>query len=175
VGRNEGYVVVGVSHDTPEFAVRAIRSWWVRVGRRVYPAQTQLLIEADCGGSNGHRCLTWKAHLQDFADEFGLTITVTYYPTGASKWNPIEHRMFNLISANWAGQPLETYETVLKHIKTTRSASGFRCTARLDQKGYSTGRKVSQEEAASLRVRRHHLFPHWNYTIRPRVTRRSGS
>jgi hypothetical protein len=105
-GRNEGHVVVGVSHDTPEFAVRAIRSWWVRVGRRAYPDPIQLLIEADCGGSNGNRCLTRKARLQDFAGDFGLTITVTHYPSGASKWNPIEHRMFNLISANWAGQPL---------------------------------------------------------------------
>jgi hypothetical protein len=174
VGRNKGYVVVGVSHDTPEFAVRAIRSWWVRVGRKVYPDRTQLLIEADCGGSNGNRCRAWKARLQDFADEFGLTITVTHYPTGASKWNPIEHHMFNLISANWAGQPLESYETVLKHIKTTRSTTGFQCRARRDPKSYPTGRKVSQDEAASLRVRSHRSFPHWNYTIRPRVTRRSG-
>jgi Rhodopirellula transposase DDE domain len=171
VGRNTGYVVVGVSHDTPEFAARAIRSWWVRVGRKVYPDHTQLLIEADCGGSNGNRCLAWKARLQDFADEFGLTLTVTHYPTGASKWNPIEHRMFNLITANWSGQPLESYETVLKHLKTTRSTTGFQCLARLDTKSYATGGKVSQEDAASLRVRTHRLFPHWNYTIRPRVTK----
>jgi hypothetical protein len=171
VGRNKGYVVVGVSHDTPAFAVRAIRSWWVSVGRKIYLDHTQLLIEADCGGSNGNRCRAWKAQLQDFATEFGLTITVTHYPTGASKWNPIEHRMFNLISANWAGQPLESYETALKYLKTTRSTTGFECRARLDLKSYPTGRQVSQEEAASLCMRRHRLFPHWNYTIRPRATR----
>ena len=175
VGRNEGYVIVGVSHDTPQFAVGAIRSWWVRVGRKVYPGQRHLLIEADCGGSNGNRCLAWKIRLQDFADEFELSITVTHYPTGASKWNPIEHRMFNLISGNWAGQPLEGYETVLKYIRTTRSATGFRCTARLDKKVYSTGVKVSREEAVSLHLRKHKLFPHWNYTIRSHLTRRSGS
>jgi hypothetical protein len=175
VGRNKGYVVVGVSHDTPEFAVRALRSWWVRVGRKVYPDHTQLLLEADCGGSNGNRCLAWKARLQDFANEFGLTITVTHYPTGASKWNPIEHRMFNLISANWAGQPLESYETVLKYLKTTRSTSDFQCLARIDTKSYATGGKVSREEAANLCVRSHRLFPHWNYTIRPSVTKRSES
>jgi Rhodopirellula transposase DDE domain len=175
VGRNKGYVVVGVSHDTPEFAVRAIRSWWVRAGRKVYAPHSQLLIEADCGGSNGNRCRAWKARLQDFADEFGLTITVTHYPTGASKWNPIEHRMFNLISANWSGQPLESYETMLKYLKTTRSTAGFQCLAQLDPKNYPTGKKVSKEEVARLRVRRHPLFPHWNYTIQPRVLKQAGS
>ena len=168
VGRNQGYVVVGLSHDTPEFAVAAIRSWWVRVGRRAYPEQTEILIEADCGGSNGNRCWMWKARLQDFASEFDLTITVTHYPTGASKWNPIEHRCFNLISGNWAGQPLENYETMLKYIRTTKSASGFRCQARLDKKVYATGIKVSPEEVAGLRLERHEIFPHWNYTIHPR-------
>lgn len=169
VGRNTGYVVVGVSHDTPEFAVSAIRSWWVNMGRKVYAPHRQVLIEADCGGSNGNRCHAWKVRLHAFADEFDLIITVTHYPTGASKWNPIEHRMFNLISANWSGQPLESYETLLKHLKTTRSTVGFRCRARMDTKHYAPGRKTSKEEVARLRVRTHRLFPHWNYTIRPRV------
>jgi hypothetical protein len=175
VGRNKGYVVVGVSHDTPEFAVRAIRSWWVNVGRKVYSPHTQVLIEADCGGSNGNRCHAWKARLQDFADEFGLTLTVTHYPTGASKWNPIEHRMFNLISTNWSGQPLESYEIMLNYLKTTCSPAGFQCLARLDAKSYRTGRTVSKEEVARLRLRRHPIFPHWNYTIQPRVPKQSGS
>ena len=168
VGRNHGYMVIGVSHDTADFAVAAIRSWWVNVGRQVYPRATTLLIEADCGGSNGNRCWAWKARLQDFATEFNLTITVTHYPTGASKWNPIEHRCFNLISGNWAGQPLESYETMLKYIRTTKSAAGFRCHARLDKRSYATGRKVSSEEVASLCIEKHEMFPHWNYTIRPR-------
>jgi len=175
IGRNTGYVVVGVSHDTPEFAVRAIRSWWVNVGRKRYSPHTQVLIEADCGGSNGNRSHAWQARLQDFADEFGLTITITHYPTGASKWNPIEHRMFNLISANWSGQPLESYETLLNYLKTTRSTAGFQCLARLDAKSDRTGRTVSKEEVARLRVRRHRSFPHWNYTIQPRVLKQSPS
>jgi hypothetical protein len=166
VGRNQGYLVIGTSHDTPAFAVAAIRSWWIQVGRKAYPGQRHLLIEADCGGSNGNRCRAWKARLRDLAGEFGLTITVTHYPTGASKWNPIEHRCFNLISGNWAGQPLESYETVLKSIRTTKSATGFRCRARLDKAVYATGIKIPSGEVASLRLEQHKVFPHWNYTIR---------
>jgi hypothetical protein len=175
VGRNEGYVVIGTSHDTSEFAVAAIRSWWVEVGRKAYPGVRELLIEADCGGSNGNRCWAWKARLQDLADEFNLAITVTHYPTGASKWNPIEHRCFNLISGNWAGQPMESYETMLKYIRTTKSATGFRCRARLNKKVYATGIKISPEEQARLRLEKHEMFPHWNYTIRPRLKPQDGS
>jgi len=169
VGRNRGYVVVGVSHDRAAFAVASIRSWWIQAGRKAYAGATELLIEADCGGSNGNRCRAWKAGLQDLADEFALTITVTHYPTGASKWNPVEHRCFNLISGNWAGQPLESYETVLKYIRATRAASGFRCQARLDKRAYATGMKISPEEVANLCIEKHKVFPHWNYTIRPRL------
>ena len=169
VGRNQGYVVVGVSHDTAAFAVARGRSWWVHTGRTFYASASELLIEADCGGSNGNRCRAWKAHLQELADEFTLTITVTHYPTGASKWNPVEHRCFNLISGNWAGQPLESYETILKHIRTTKSASGFCCQARLDKRAYATGVRISKEEMANLCIEKHKLFPHWNYTIRPRL------
>ena len=103
---NDGYVVVGTSHETPAFAVAAIRRWWMEVGRRRYPEARRLLIEADGGGANGCRKWAWKVALQRLADEFGLIITVTHYPPGASKWNPIDHRMFSLISANWAGEPL---------------------------------------------------------------------
>jgi hypothetical protein len=171
LGRNQGYVVIGTSHDTPAFAVASIRSWWIRAGRNAYPGQTKLLVEADCGGSNGNRGWAWKARLQDFANEFSLTITVTHYPTGASKWNPIEHRCFNLISGNWAGQPLESYETVLKHIRTTKSTTGFHCQACLDKKAYATGIKLLPEEVARLRIERHKVFPHWNYTIHPCIER----
>jgi hypothetical protein len=166
-GRNTGYVVVGTSHDTAEFATAALRTWWLRQGRRYYPAATRLLIEADSGGANGNRVWAWKAGIQRLADEIGLTITVAHYPAGASKWNRIEHRMFNLISGNWAGQPLETYETVLNFIRTTKSNTGFRCRARLDTTAYKTKVKVPKEEKAALRISFHNALPQWNYTIRP--------
>jgi Rhodopirellula transposase DDE domain len=165
---NAGYVVIGTTHQTAAFAVRAIRSWWLRVGRRRYSGASRLAIEADSGGANGNRCWAWKLGLQDMADEFGLTITVGHYPAGASKWNPIEHRMFNLISANWAGEPLTSYELMLKHIRTTRSSTGFQCRASLDTRFYPTKIKVSDEAKATVRLSRHIVLPNWNYTIRPR-------
>lgn len=169
LGRNQGYVSVGTSHNTAEFAVASIRAWWQKVGRKAYPGQKHLLIEADCGGANGNRCRLWKMGLQALADEFGLIITVTHYPTGASKWNPIEHRMFNLISANWAGQPLDSYETILNHIRTTTSTTGFRCQAQLDTTAYELHKKASNRDFATLHLRAHKRFPQWNYTIYPRT------
>lgn len=169
IGHNQGYVVVGTSHDTAEFAVNAIRSWWLKLGRHLYPGETHLLIQADGGGSNGHRPRLWRVKLQQVADEFGLIITVTHYPTGASKWNLVEHRMFNLISANWAGHPLDSYETMLNFIRTTTSTTGFCCQADLDTAVYETGVTVSEEELAQVRLRPHRRFPNWNYTIYPRV------
>ena len=169
VSRNRGYVSVGRSHDTPEFAVASIRAWWVVVGRKASRGHPHLLITADCGGSNGHRSLRWKTSLQQVADESGLSIPVTHYPPGASKWNPIEHRMFSLISANWAGHPLDSYETLLNHMRTTRSSTGFRCHARLDTHRYATRLRMSPEEVVRLRGRPHKLFPHWNYTIFPHI------
>jgi DDE family transposase len=167
LGRNAGYVVIGTSHETAAFAVAAIRRWWLAVGRAAYPAARRLLIEADCGGANGNRRLAWKAGLQGLADEFGLIITVTHYPPGASKWNPIEHRMFSLISENWAGEPLVNYETMLKYIRRTRSATGFHCRARLDRTVYKKGVKVSREERSAIRLRPRSVLPQWNYTIWP--------
>ncbi len=170
IGRNQGYVSVGTSYNTAEFAVASIRAWWLNVGRQAYPGQRHLLIEADCGGANGNRCRLWKVGLQDLADEFRLIITVTHYPTGASKWNPIEHRMFNLISGNWAGKPLDSYETILNHIRTTTSTTGFRCQAQLDTTDYELHKKVSNKAFEALRLRSHKRFPQWNYTIYPRTT-----
>ncbi len=164
---NDGYAVVGTSHETPEFAVAAIRRWWLVVGRRRYPKARRLLIQADGGGANGSRRWAWKVALQRLADEFDLIITVTHYPPGASKWNPIEHRMFSLISANWAGEPLVSYETVLKYLRTTRSEAGFHCRACLDTKPYPTGLKVKPEEQARVRLRPRRVLPQWNYTIWP--------
>jgi hypothetical protein len=167
VAHNDGLVVVGTSHETPAFGVAAIRRWWLLVGRCRYPRTQRLLIEADGGGANDSRKWEWKAALQELADEFGLTITVTHYPPGASKWNPIDHRMFSLISDNWAGEPLVSYETILKYIRTTRSATGFHCRACLDTHDYPTGVKVSPEEKASIRLKPRDVLPKWNYTIRP--------
>lgn len=169
VGRNLGFVGVGVSHDTPEFAVATIRAWWFQVGRYAYPGQRHLLLQADGGGSNGYRERLWKLRLQEFADEANLIITVTHYPTGASKWNLIEHRMFSEISTNWAGQPLDSYETILKYIRTTTTAAGFRCRAHLNTTLYLTGVKVSDEQFRRLRLRPRKVLPQWNYSLYPRI------
>lgn len=165
--RNEGYVAVGTSHQTPEFAVTAIRHWWRQSGCHQYPNARQLLIEADCGGANGNRSWRWKFGLQQLADEFALTITVTHLPTNASKWNPIEHRLFCHIEANWAGEPLRDYETVLKFIRTTRTDTGLQVWAHLDKKVYLTGLKIAAEQRAQINLRTHRARPHWNYTIAP--------
>lgn len=167
LARNEGYVVVGRSHETPAFAVAAIRAWWLEVGQHAYPGCHQLLIEADSGGANGHRNWLWKVGLQALADEFDLTITVTHYPTSASKWNPIEHRLFSPISGNWAGQPLSSFEMVLKFIRTTRTETRLRCRARLDRRKYATGLKVTKEQKAQVRFGRRRILPKYNYIIRP--------
>jgi len=168
VTRNTGFVVVGTSHQTPEFATAVIRRWWMKEGQRIYEKKKQVLIEADCGGANSHRCWLWKWGLQQIADEFGLTITVTHLPTSASKWNPIEHKLFCHIELNWAGQPLVSYETVLKYIRTTRTETGLRCQAYLDTKKYKTGLKITPQQKAQLNLKPHRVLPQWNYTIHPR-------
>jgi hypothetical protein len=175
LARNDGYVVVGTSHDTPTFAVAAIRRWWRVVGRRRYRGAKRLLIEVDSGGSNDYRKWEWKVALQALADETGLAITVTHFPPGASKWNPIDHRMFSLISGNWAGEPLTSYELVLKFIRATRSSTGFRCRACLDRKQYQTRRRVLPEEKARVRLYRRKVLPQWNYTILPHTRPSNGS
>jgi Rhodopirellula transposase DDE domain len=167
VAFNDGMVVVGTSHETPSFAVAAIRRWWLEVGRRRYARTRRLLIEADAGGANDARKWEWKVALQGLADEFGLTITVTHYPTGASKWNPIDHRMFSLISANWSGEPLVNYETILGYIRRTRSGQGFHCRARLDRTVYPKRSKATTEAKNRVRLKRRRVLPKWNYTIRP--------
>jgi hypothetical protein len=164
---DDGLVVVGTSHETPSFAVAAIRRWWLEIGRRRYSGKRRLLIEADGGGANDARKWAWKVALQGLADEFGLIITVTHYPPGASKWNPIDHRMFSLISANWAGEPLVSYETILGYIRRTRSSSGFHCRADLDESDYPVGYKVRPEAKAQVRLKPRPVLPKWNYTIWP--------
>jgi Rhodopirellula transposase DDE domain len=175
LARDDGYVAVGTSHDAPTFAVAAIRRWGLAVGRHRYPGARRLLIEADSGGSNDPRKWEWKVALQALADETGLVITVAHFPPGASKWNPIDHRMFSLISGNWAGEPLTSYETVLKYIRGTRSSAGFRCRASLDRKRYEAQPRVLPEERGRVRLQRRKVLPQWNYAIKPHTHPGKGS
>lgn len=167
---NQGFVVVGISHQTPEFAVACIRRWWYKVGRKQFPNKNHLLLQADCGGANGNRLWTWKYALQKFANEFDLMISVTHLPTSASKWNLIEHRLFCYIEQNWAGEPLIDYETVVKFIRTTKTETGLRCQAFLDRTEYETGNHITQEQKASIHIQFHRVLPRWNYTISPYKT-----
>jgi hypothetical protein len=169
LARNEGYVVVGTSRETPQFVTAALRQWLRAKGWRRC-RQGRLAIEADCGGGNGNRCWGWKAGLQELADEFDLTITVGHFPPSASKWNWIEHRLFSAISKNWSGQPLVSYETILQFIRTTTTATGLRCEACLDQREYPAKVEVTAAERNRIRLKRHRVLPQWNYTIRPRNT-----
>jgi len=161
---------VGVSHDTSAFAAGAIAHWWRQEGSARYPRSRQLLILGDTGGSNGARRRAWKTELQSqLADSLGLTLTVAHYPTGASKWNPIEHRLFSEISKNWAGEPLDTYQKILKFIRSTKTQTGLSVTAHLDRRQYPTGNEPTPEQLQSLRLRPHEVLPKWNYTISPNL------
>ncbi len=167
---NQGSVYVGTSGDTPQFAVAAIARWWEETGRVVYPGADQLLILADAGGSNGGRPRLWKQQLQErVCDHLGLTVTVCHYPTGCSKWNPIEHRLFSQISLTWAGTPLRTWETLLGCIRATTTAAGLAVDACLLDGEFPTGQTVSNAEMTALLLDRHEVCPIWNYTIRPRL------
>jgi hypothetical protein len=170
VRHNEGHMVVGITHETAEFVIAAIRRWWLEIGSIRYTGSRKLLIQADSGGANACDSWLWKVGLQTLADEFQLAITVTHYPTGASKWNLIEHRMFSIISRNWAGQPLISYETMLKFIRTSKTKTGFRCLAFFDRRKYQTKCKVSLVEKENLNLHLHNVFPLWNYTVKPHVT-----
>jgi hypothetical protein len=175
VDLNEGFVNVGVSRETAEFAVESIRRWWKLVGRRNYPKAKSLLICADCGGSNGSRRRGWKYHLQEFADEYGLSVTVCHYPPGTSKWNKVEHRMFSFISLNWQGKPLMSYQTVVNLIGATRTKRGLRIKARLDTREYQKGIVITKEQMESIQLKRHRTHPNWNYTIASRTCRKHRS
>jgi Rhodopirellula transposase DDE domain len=162
-------VYVGMSADTPEFAVEAISRWWADHGRALYGETASLLILADAGGSNGCRPRLWKERLQSqLSDALGLTITVCHYPTGCSKWNPIEHRLFSQISLNWAGQPLRTLETMLGWIRGTTTRTGLTVSAHWLQSLFETGKTVSEKVMKTLHLTRHAICPQWNYTICPR-------
>jgi Rhodopirellula transposase DDE domain len=167
LSHNEAWVSVGVSSDTAEFAVETIREWWQRLGRRRYPEARRLLITADSGGSNSCRNRLWKVELQGFADETGLEIEVCHFPPGTSKWNKIEHRLFCHVTRNWRGQPLETYEIVVHLIGSTTTESGLAVHADLDAAKYEKGRKVTDEEFATVNLRPSRFHGEWNYVIRP--------
>src|SRR6266567_2182261 len=170
LGQNAGWVNVGMDHDTATFAVESIRRWWNAVGQDQYPEAKRLLISADGGGSNGSRVRLWKWELQQLADETGLSITVCHLPPGTSKWNKIEHRLFAWISQNWRGKPLTSYAVILKLIAATTTEAGLTVQCQLDTNTYPAGRKISDEEMATLSIQPDSFHGEWNYTILPRTT-----
>ena len=168
LGKNLGWVSVGVDHDTAVFAVNAIRRWWRDMGRKVYPKARSLLITADSGGSNGSRLRLWKWELQKFADQTGLTLKVHHLPPGTSKWNKIEHRLFSFISQNWRGKPLLTRAAVVNLIGATRTGTGLRVRCVLDTGLYPPKISVSDEQMASIDLLPDDFHGDWNYAIKPR-------
>jgi hypothetical protein len=169
--RNEGWVSVGIAHDTAAFAVRSIRRWWQHMGRPVYRDAASLLITADAGGSNGARLRLWKWELQQLANRTGLTITVCHFPPGTSKWNKIEHRLFSHIAMNWRGTPLVDLATIVSLIGATRSDAGLHVRAELDRGRYPAGVTVTDAQMAKVRLKRHRFHGDWNYTISPTTLR----
>lgn len=166
---HRGFVCVGKSADTAEFAVDSIENWWSSEGMHSYPKARKLLILADGGGSNGYRNRAWKSNLQKkFCDRYQIAVTVCHYSTGASKWNPVEHRLHSEISKNWAGRPLDSYETITNYIRTTKTTTGLKVNACLVEKTYETGIKTSDAEMATLSLNPHDTQPKRNYTLHPR-------
>jgi len=172
VGRNVGWVSVGIDHDTARFAVATIRRWWRELGRKAYTNADTLLITADSGGSNGSRLRLWKWELQRFADSSGLTISVSHLPPGTSKWNKIEHRLFSFISQNWRGQPLLTHATIVNLISNTHTSTGLKVRCVLDTNNYPPKTFVTDKQMAQLNITRASFHGDWNYTIRPRTAKR---
>jgi transposase len=167
---DEGWVNVGISHDTAQFAVASIRGWWRKMGRERYPGATGLLITADAGGSNGYRTRLWKVELQGLADELGMAIMACHFPPGTSKWNKIEHRLFSFISKNWRGRPLDSLATIVNLISHTRTETGLYVEASLDYAEYQRGIKVTDAQMDALRVKREKFHGEWNYSLIPRTT-----
>jgi hypothetical protein len=165
---NQGWVSVGIDHDTAQFATSSIRRWWHEMGQARFPKAKELLITADGGGSNGHRTRLWKVSLQTLADELGLALNVSHFPPGTSKWNKIEHRLFSYITQNWRGKPLVSHQAIVSLIANTTTSTGLIVKAALDTNHYDTEIKVSDEELAGLRLHRHEFHGDWNYTITPR-------
>jgi hypothetical protein len=165
---NQGWVSVGIDHDTAQFATNSIRRWWREMGRRRFPRASQLLITADGGGSNSSRCRLWKVSLQALADDLGLELQVCHFPPGTSKWNKIEHRMFSFITQNWRGRPLASHEAIVNLIASTTTRAGLVVKAALDTEHYDTAIKVADAELARLRLTPLPFHGEWNYTIAPK-------
>lgn len=165
ITRNEGWVTVGVDHDTSEFAVDTILNWWKKMGKPAYPQAKQLLITADGGGSNSSRSRLWKIELQRLADRTGLNVTVCHFPPGTSKWNKIEHRMFSFISQNWRGRPLVSHQVIVNLIGSTITRTGLIVKSALNEKTYETEIKVSDEELSKVTIKPKRFHPDWNYSI----------
>lgn len=170
LSENQGWVSVGIDHDTAEFAVESIRHWWLDMGQPLYPHSKHLLITADCGGSNGYRNRLWKLKLQEFADEMGLTVHLCHFPPGTSKWNKIEHRLFCHITQNWRGKPLTSLQVIVNLIGSTTTQQGLEVRAHLDQNHYKIGIKVTDEQFNMIAIRRQRFHGDWNYQISPRKT-----
>jgi hypothetical protein len=171
VAQNAGYVTVGISCNTSEFAVSCLERWWRLHGRSAYPRGDRLLILADGGGGNGYNLRTWKKDLQErLCDAFDLTVTVSHYPPGCSKWNPVEYRLFSHISMNWAGQPLRSLDVMLAFIRGTTTTAGLKVEAHLDREIYRKGRKATDSQLKELALSTHDVCPRWNYTLAPRLT-----
>ena len=164
---NKGWVSVGTDHDTARFAARTILAWWREMGRARYPRATELLITADGGGSNSSRCRLWKVALQEVADATGLTLNVSHFPPGTSKWNKIEHRLFCHVTQNWRGKPLVSHDLIVKLIGGTTTSAGLKVKAALDTGRYASGIKVTDEELSSVRITRDEFHGEWNYSILP--------
>jgi len=164
---NEGWVSVGIDHDTARFAAESIRHWWAEMGAKRFPRARQLLITADGGGSNSHRSRLWKIALQELADEIDLKLSVCHFPPGTSKWNKIEHRLFSFITKNWRGKPLVSRQAIVELISSTTTRKGLTVRAALDTHTYETGIKVSDDELARVKLKRHDFHGDWNYSIKP--------
>jgi DDE family transposase len=171
IARNAGYVTVGISNNTSEFAVSCLERWWRVHGRSAYPHSDRVLVLADGGGANGYNLRTWKKDLQDrLCDAFGLTVILCHYPPGCSKWNPVEYKLFSHISINWAGQPLRSLDVMLAFIRGTTTTAGLTVEAQLDREIYRKGRKVTERQLKQLALSPHDICPNWNYTLAPRPT-----
>lgn len=174
IAENEALVSIGVSSDTAEFAVEAIRRWWQELGHERYGRPSRLLITADSGGSNAHRSRLWKLELQQLANETGMKIEVCHYPPGTSKWNKIEHRLFCHITRNWRGVPLETHQVVVNLVGSTKTNEGLEVHCWLDEGQYKAGRKVTDAEMESVRLKRNSFHGDWNYEIQPHKNKQTG-
>ena len=167
ITENQAWVTVGIDHDTAEFAVTSIRHWWYRMGQALYPEAEELMITADCGGSNSYRTKLWKWQLQQLASELGLTLHICHFPPGTSKWNKVEHRLFSQITENWRGRPLVSREVVVNLIASTKTSTGLKVNAALDEGKYPTGIQVSQEQFNSILIEHDTFHGEWNYQILP--------